>query len=127
MLASALTLVVAQRLLRRLCPKCGSEREIEGGERELFLRHDIDPPETVRAAVGCDACHGSGYRGRIGIYEMLAVDSAMQELIFGCALKSRIEEEMAAKGARLLFPQALRKAQQQLTTMEEVHRVVAHG
>jgi len=127
MLASALTMVVAQRLLRRLCSSCGSEREIEADERELFLQHDIEPPERVREAVGCEGCHGSGYRGRIGIYELLSVDNAMQELIFGCALKSRIEEEMASKGARLLFPQALRKAQQQLTTMEEVYRVVAHG
>jgi type IV pilus assembly protein PilB len=75
--------------------------------------------------VGCGSCYQSGYRGRTGIYEVLGVDRAIGELIFGGALHSTIEDAAVKAGTSLMYRQALKKAVQGVTTLEEVFRVAA--
>lgn len=127
MLASALTMVVAQRLLRRLCGSCAVEKTITEKEKRIFEESGFVPPDKLLAPRGCENCHYSGYRGRIGIYEILIVDNVIEGQIYTGALRSKIEDAMQNTGSTLLFPQALKKVKQHETSMEEVFRVVAHA
>ena len=124
-LASSLTLIVAQRLIRKACTQCSqiidAPPEIEGPFRD----NDLDPPEKVIQAVGCESCYNSGYSGRTGIYEVIQINKAIEQLIFSGALKSTIEAEAIKAGTSLMFKQALRKVANHTTAMDEVYRVVA--
>jgi type IV pilus assembly protein PilB len=126
-LASSLSMIVAQRLLRRICTRCAASRPITPEERELFARNQIDPPPQVPEPRGCDYCHNTGYRGRVGIYEVLRVDREIEQMIYRGALHSEIEDVAARSGTRLLKSQSLCKVAQQVTSVEEALRVVAHG
>ena len=78
LIASSLRAVVAQRLVRRLCPECREPVQAEGSVASLL---GFDPGTVVYRAVGCPSCNGSGYKGRIGVFEALAVDDTIRRLI----------------------------------------------
>jgi type IV pilus assembly protein PilB len=124
-LTASLSMVVAQRLVRRVCPHCVQRVAPTPEEAALFSRQDLTPPPLLARAVGCGSCYQSGYRGRTGIYEVLRVDRAIGELIFGGALHSTIEDAAVKAGTSLMYRQALKKAVQGVTTLEEVFRVAA--
>jgi type II secretory ATPase GspE/PulE/Tfp pilus assembly ATPase PilB-like protein len=96
-------------------------------EKEPFLQNDLEPPNQIPKPVGCDNCYHSGYRGRIGIYEVITVNRQIEELIFTGALQSTIEEVAVKAGTSLMFKQALKKVINQISSLEEVYRVVAHA
>jgi type IV pilus assembly protein PilB len=123
-LASTLSLIVAQRLLRTLCPKCAQRQPITTAEQEIFTRHSITPPNEIAQPVGCETCFQSGYRGRIGIFEVLPVDRTIEQLIFSGALHSKIEDAAVQSGTSLMIQQALKKAANHFTSIEEISRVV---
>ncbi len=123
-LASSLSLVVAQRLLRVLCPACIQKRPITDSEKEVFQKIDIDPPAEIAEPGGCESCFQSGYRGRTGIYEVIIVDRAIRDLIFSGAMHSVIEDTAIKSGATLMYTQALKKVARQITSFEEISRVV---
>ncbi len=123
-LASALSMVVAQRLVRTLCPNCFVFQAPTDQEKQMFIQNDLEPPAEVAKAVGCESCFNSGYRGRIGVYEVIAVDRTIEKLIFGGALHREIEDAAKAAGTTLMFKQALKKAARKLTSIEEVMRVI---
>jgi len=124
-LASAITMVVAQRLLRKVCPKCLKITPIEAKEAEIFLKHDIEPPQHLARHTGCESCHNTGYTGRIGIFETLSVDRGIEELISRGAPLRAIEEKAINSGTVLMLKQALSKVSNHITTLEEVLRVIA--
>jgi type IV pilus assembly protein PilB len=124
-LASAITMVVAQRLLRKVCPKCLKITPIEAKEAEIFLKHDIEPPQHLARHTGCESCHNTGYTGRIGIFETLSVDRGIEELISSEAPLRAIEEKAINSGTVLMLKQALSKVSNHITTLEEVLRVIA--
>jgi len=126
-LASSLNIIVAQRLLRKICTRCAISRPIAPDEREVFARNKLEPPSEVPEPKGCDYCHNTGYRGRTGIYEILRVDREIEQMIYRGALTSEIEDVAASGGTVLLKHQALQKVTQQVTSVEEALRVVAHG
>ena len=126
-LASSLNIIVAQRLLRKICSRCATSRSVGANEREVFDRNGIDPPPQVLEPQGCEYCHNTGYRGRVGIYEVLRVTREIEQMIYKGALTSQIEDVAAKGGTRLLTVQSLHKVVQQVTSMEEAFRVVAHG
>lgn len=78
LIASSLRAVVAQRLVRRLCPECRTPVQAEGSVASLL---GFDPGTIVYRATGCPACNGTGYKGRIGVFEALAVDDSIRRLI----------------------------------------------
>lgn len=125
MLASALVLVVAQRLIRKICPHCLTIASPSADEVDLFVRNGLEAPVELPRPIGCDSCNKTGYAGRIGIYEVIKIDKAMEELIFTGALHSTIEAAAVASGTSLLIKQALRKVLALATSIEEVMRVVA--
>lgn len=119
LLASSLRLILAQRLVRRLCSQCRSERSIDTGTRQLL---DAPADAAIYTAVGCNVCHHSGYAGRVGIYEAIAVDDAMRRLIGDNADEDALAAVAFARAPRL--GEAARAAVLQgLTTLEEALRV----
>jgi len=125
-IASALRLVIAQRLIRRLCPECKAP-VAPGSPRFAVIAQGF--PEDVRARlaeavvyepVGCDACERSGYRGRTGIFETLRVTEPIEELIIGRASAAAIRAEARAEGMRTLRLAALEKVLAGETSMAEV-------
>ncbi len=124
-IASATIGVVAQRLVRRLCPAC--------------RRQYTPPPDTLRALniteaeaanipfyrpVGCDACHDTGYKGRIGIYEVMKVTDRIRRMIAQRASEDSVREVAQSTGMLALGDDALAKVKAGVTTAEELLRVV---
>ncbi|WP_456397533.1 GspE/PulE family protein [Desulfurobacterium sp.] len=125
LIASSLECVVAQRLVRRICPDCSytykpSEKEIELIRRVLGK----EPPETLVKGKGCDKCLGTGYSGRIGIYQVMRIDEEMRSLITRTSETERIRELAFKKGMKTLLYDGLEKVVSGITTVEEVLQVV---
>jgi type II secretory ATPase GspE/PulE/Tfp pilus assembly ATPase PilB-like protein len=110
LIASSVSLIVAQRLVRRLCPDCSQPA-------------DSGPPGTLKA-VGCSACAHTGYRGRVGVFEVLKVDPAIQDLIHARAPAEHIREQAKANGMRLLVEDARQKWLRAVTTFDEIEREI---
>jgi general secretion pathway protein E len=109
LLASSLIGVVAQRLVRRLCAECRRPVAHEG--------------KTVYSPQGCAACNQTGYRGRTGIYEMLAVDDGLRRLIHARTSEQQLRDYAAAHGMRPLRQDGERWVAQGVTSLEELARV----
>ena len=124
LLASSLLGVLAQRLVRRICPEC--RRPYQPTEQDWRLwaatQEQLGPGGVFKGA-GCGACLESGYRERVGVFELLTVNEAVRELILRRAKASSIKTEAAANGMTTLRADGLAKAVQGITTMDEVARV----
>jgi len=123
-LASALSMIVAQRLIRLLCPHCAVRQAPDENERQIFVQNGLQPPDILAKPKGCAGCFQSGYRGRVGVYEVIAVDRDIEKLIFSGALHREIEDAAMRAGTVLMFRQALKKVARNLTSLEEVMRVI---
>jgi type II secretory ATPase GspE/PulE/Tfp pilus assembly ATPase PilB-like protein len=117
LVAGGLVGVLAQRLVRRLCPDCRTV--VPAGQHDL-ARLGLPTPIHLPRAVGCDRCGGTGYRGRVGIFELLRVDAAVRELILEGAPTDAIREAAAAAGMIPLPLDAWSRVEAGLTTLEEV-------
>jgi len=121
-LASAVTAVVAQRLVRVLCKKCRREAPATPGEAAKLGR-PLDG-RTFSVPVGCPACNQKGYSGRVGIYEILQVDEGMRDLIAERASPDRIYRHAVERGMTTLIENGVRLAASGETSLEEVLRVL---
>lgn len=121
LLAPMLVGLAAQRLVRRLCSHCRTEDVASEGD-SLMLGGAIRPGETVWRAAGCDECGGDGYRGRAGLYEVVAVDERFQAMIHDGASEAEIEAH-ARRDNPSLLDDGVAKLRAGLTTVEEVARV----
>jgi general secretion pathway protein E len=124
LLSSSLLGVLAQRLVRRLCPNCRREvpfADMDGLAAELELKDN--PLRSVWEAVGCDACSGTGYLGRVGIFEFLPVTSEICKVIVQRADAGAIRSLAVQMGMRLLRDDGWDKVRQGVTTLAEVLRV----
>ncbi|WP_333572651.1 type II secretion system ATPase GspE [Sphingomonas sp.] len=122
LLAPMVVGLCAQRLVRRLCPNCRRE-DVASAADSVLLGGALPVGAPVWRAVGCDQCHDEGYRGRAGLYEVVAVDDAFQKLIHDGASEAEIERHARAENPSLL-DDGVAKLQAGLTTVEEVARVV---
>src|SRR6185312_10326043 len=121
--ASSVRAVVAQRLARVLCTYCKKPVTLKAEHlrrSEFDVSHDI---ETYEAS-GCPRCSGSGYRGRIGVYEIMPVSDAIRDLALHSASADRIMETARAEGMRTLREDALEKVKHGVTAIDEVLRVL---
>jgi type IV pilus assembly protein PilB len=118
LIAAGLIGVLAQRLVRRLCPGCADERVAPAAELAALGLPARD--RTVAAARGCHACAGTGYSGRIAILELMIVNAAVRERLARGAPAEVVREAATAGGTESLARDAWRRVRQRLTTIEEV-------
>jgi general secretion pathway protein E len=119
LLASTLSAVLAQRLVRRLCPHC--HEPYEASEREKALA-GVSGPLTFYTPRGCEACHHTGFAGRQGVYEIIMVDEGLRSLIHDNAREAELARHAFARGGGL-FETGLELARTGATTLAEVLRV----
>ena len=120
LLASSLLSLTAQRLVRRICPTCRTELPTPPGVSHLFPG---GAPERLYRGSGCHDCHGTGYRGRVAIHELVAMTDDLRHLIMERAPESRLKEAAARNGMISLRDECLARVIDGETTLEEVLRV----
>ncbi len=132
----ALNLVIAQRLVRKLCERCRVEQQLGASRKSQVVeflkrlpdRVDKKQYETVEKIYepkkdGCENCHGTGYLGRIGIYELLHLDDSFEELIKNSSTESEIREHSKKQGIVFLQEDGILKVLSGITSFEEVESV----
>jgi type II secretory ATPase GspE/PulE/Tfp pilus assembly ATPase PilB-like protein len=126
LLASTLNLVVAQRLVRHICSSCIAE--YKPSDEVLKQLHKNEGSSSIPKVAskaffrgkGCDRCRGTGFKGRIGIYEILNVDDEIRELIVQNASSTTLKKVALKKGFKTMYEDGLDKVQAGLTTIEEM-------
>jgi type IV pilus assembly protein PilB len=127
LIASGIECVVAQRLARRLCDECKRPVKVTAAELgEIGGPSDGEELE-VYAPVGCVGCNGSGYRGRIGLYEVLVLTEQIRSLILTRAASGEIEAAAVAAGLHRLRDDGLEKVRRGITSIPEVLRVLGNS
>jgi general secretion pathway protein E len=119
LLSSSLLGIVAQRLVRNLCPECRKPLDLSHQERE---RYHIAEDQVIYQAVGCPACLQLGYKGRSGIYELVEIDEPMSRMIHDQASQQDLEQ-YARQRHPSIVEDGLRKVRQGITSLDEVFRV----
>ena len=120
-IASSILLITAQRLARRLCEACKvpADYPLEALRRAGYEPHELDGTWRPYRAVGCSACN-NGYRGRVGIYQVMPITEPMQRLILAQGTANDLAEQARKDGVRDLRQSGLVKVRQGVTTLEEV-------
>ncbi len=128
LVASSLVGVLAQRLVRVICPHCKERYKPSEEEKEYFKNLGMDrvdtPLEFLYRGKGCGRCRNSGYLGRTGIFELLIIDPDIRGMIVSRTDSKTITESAVSKGMRTLYMDGLSKVSASITTIEEVLRVV---
>jgi type IV pilus assembly protein PilB len=124
-IATSVSLIIAQRLARRLCPNCKEPLELpkEALLKEGFTEEDLDSTEfQIFRPVGCSQCV-DGYKGRVGVYEVMPVTEAIGKIILSGGSAPDIRDQAAKDGVLDLRRAGLKKVRDGLTSLEEVNRV----
>lgn len=121
LVSSSLRAVIAQRLVRKLCNECKEPAELtEYEQRSLYLDPRMLAGATPMQAVGCAACKGKGYRGRLGIFEVFMVDTEVRNMVIANASAIQIRQRARELGMRTLREDGVRKVLAAMTTAEEI-------
>lgn len=124
MISASLLAVTAQRLARRICPDCKEVKEYQPGMfASLSVDYEKYKDKTFYHGKGCPHCNGTGYKGRVGIHEIMVLDDDLRELISKRATTLEIRNKAQENGMKTLRDHALVKAAEGATTLEEVLRV----
>jgi type IV pilus assembly protein PilB len=123
-IASSVLLIMAQRLARRLCEHCKEADELprEALLEEGFTDADIDAGFTIYKPVGCDQCT-NGYKGRVGIFQVMPVSEAMGKIIMEGGTSLQLEDQAKKENVNNLRRSGLRKVMQGITSLQELNRV----
>jgi general secretion pathway protein E len=119
LVASSLTIVLAQRLVRTICPHCKVSYKPSGVELSYFSK----PPEFLYRGSGCEKCKGKGYFGRSGIFELLVIDNEIRPMIADKIDSQSIKNVAISRGMKTLRQDGIEKVTAGITTLEEVLRV----
>jgi general secretion pathway protein E/type IV pilus assembly protein PilB len=124
LVASSIEAIMAQRLVRTICPVCKAEQKIEPGYlRKIgFPQDQIDSTRFMKG-LGCEECRQLGYQGRLAIYELLVLNEDLRPLILSRAASSTIAQRAVELGMRTLRDDGWNKVKAGTTTIEEVLRV----
>lgn len=137
LLGPAVNLVMAQRLVRKVCVECAEQYEADpelierivyvltGVAGEVFDPKKLKSKVIMKKAKGCTACHSTGYRGRIGIFELMLMTGKIEELVLAGKVGSALKETAKAEGMTTLLQDAYMKVLEGITTVDEVERVTA--
>ncbi len=124
LVSSAVIGILAQRLVRRICSKCKESYTATDEEVETLNMKDREKEITLYRGKGCDSCEGSGYSGRVGLYEIMRVSRDIAKLVDSGASTFAIEEAAVKEGMYTLAMDGKRKALAGFTTVEEITRVL---
>jgi type IV pilus assembly protein PilB len=132
LITSAVNLVIAQRLVRRICPRCIESYEIPFSQLSKMIGEDLAKklPKTIEGNVrtfrgkGCSFCQKTGYFGRIGIFELLEMKDEIKEMIMAKANANQIRERARELGMKTMIEDGLKKVELGITTIEEILRVL---
>ena len=126
LVAAAFTCIVSQRLVRRLCPHCRKPRTVRASTWEKFGIGEAPRRQMkIYEAAGCKRCFGTGYLGRVGIYEVLAMDEEMGDMIERGVPVRELREAARARGVESVREDGVRKVLDGETSVSELVRVVA--
>ena len=120
LIASSVNAILAQRLVRVLCPVCKTRVDPDDAVREKF---GLDASAQFARAPGCEFCRGAGIAGRTGIFELVTVTQTMRQLTTSRASEAELHQTARAAGSRSLFQDGLRKVLNQTVAYEELLRV----
>ena len=116
--------VVAQRLVRKVCKSCTDFRKIDKRENQLAFSFGVEKARFInKKNTSCPICNGSGYKGRVGIYEVMKVNDFIRDLIMNQSNADQIREKAFEKNGRSLLDYGMNLVKKELTTIEEVERV----
>ena len=123
-IATSVSLIIAQRLARKLCDNCKEVRDVprEALEKEGFDAEDLENEMTIFGPVGCKSCN-DGYKGRLGIFQVMEVSEAMGRIIMEGGNAIQIADQAASEGVIDLRCAGLNKVREGLTSLEEINRV----
>jgi type II secretory ATPase GspE/PulE/Tfp pilus assembly ATPase PilB-like protein len=128
LVSSSIQAIMAQRLVRTICPNCKQPKEYKPHELAwIGLREKETKKVTLYEGAGCRECGGTGYKGRLGIFEMMELSNEIRELAFRKASTTKIRDEAIVSGMRTLHEDGVRKVINGLTTIEEVLRITAEA
>lgn len=122
LIAASVNAALAQRLVRKICPKCKGVYQVPEQMRRYVEKSGVKPEELFHG-IGCEACRGSGYVGRVGIYELLIIDDKFRDMINQDSSLNNMRRAFHESGQPSLFDDGIKKVKQGLTTIEEVLRV----
>jgi type IV pilus assembly protein PilB len=126
LVASALVLIQAQRLVRRICSKCKEEVKIDAKIlKQAGIPEESIPKGKVFKGKGCSNCNQTGYKGRVGLYEIMPISPDLRRLIMEGASSDSIAEQAATEGMETLRLDGIEKVKQGVTTIEELMRETA--
>ncbi|HZA92997.1 MAG TPA: ATPase, T2SS/T4P/T4SS family, partial [Gemmatimonadales bacterium] len=124
--ASAVNLVVAQRLVRRICKDCKGEHTYSDPElAALGTNLESLRKLTFMKGAGCDTCSGTGYKGRAGLYEVMALSPELRRMILRGASVAEIRDQAVSEGMLTLRMDGMKKIERGVTTLEEVVKETA--
>lgn len=127
LLGPALRLIEAQRLVRRLCTECKVQIEMP---TDVAARHGMEAGEIIYGpgdAPDCPKCNGGGYKGRVGIYEVVPVDEDLQEMICKAESEKKLEHVVRERGIDLIPDSAVKKLREGITSLHEVSDYIRDG
>ncbi len=126
LISATLRGVLAQRLVRRLCPACSITRPPTEAETRVFTDHSLAAPSQLAHPQGCAACEGTGFDGRIGVFDILEIDDTLREAIDSGAPEARMRALSGRQGSAL-FRAALARVATGETALDEVRRVIGES
>ncbi|MBI4132136.1 MAG: type II/IV secretion system protein [Candidatus Sungbacteria bacterium] len=137
-MAPAINVAMAQRLVRKLCPKCKQEYQATKDERQTLKAENetlpagvekpaLPEPLTLWKAAGCGECNNTGYKGRIGVFEIILINDTLEELVFRRPSEVEIKEAARSQGQITMRQDAILKVLAGITDLPEVERVVGAG
>jgi general secretion pathway protein E len=122
LVASALIGVIAQRMVRRVCPNCGRMVEASASERLIYSQEMGEEKKEFMYGAGCKSCASSGYRGRVGIFEILTTSDEIKTLLLKGATGTKLREQAIREGMVTLLKDGMLKVKKDMTTPAEVLR-----
>ncbi|MCK4240625.1 MAG: Flp pilus assembly complex ATPase component TadA, partial [Candidatus Atribacteria bacterium] len=126
LISSSVIGVMAQRLVRKICMHCKKEVKLTSEIMKIFEEYNLSREEIkLYKGEGCRFCNGTGYKGRLGIFELIKITDTLRNLITGSAPLEKIREVALREGMHTLKEDGLRKVGRGITTLEEVIRVTA--
>ena len=124
LVSSSVLLILAQRLARRICAKCKTEDNVpEAALIKVGMSEEEAKDTTVMKGAGCDACNGTGYKGRVALYEIMVMNDELKELVLEGGSTDEVKKLAIKSGMKSLRMSGLTKVAEGVTTIEEVLRV----